>query len=300
MLCASLVRLKLVSDRISLVECPRDAFQGLPRFIPTETKADYLLSLIEAGFTRIDFGSFVSPKAVPQMQDTRQVLETIRPHLGSAELIAVVPNLKGIEAAIDASSIHCAGYVLSVSETFQQRNFHQTQEQAWIVVDQLVERAQAGSLELAIYLSMAFGNPYGDPWSVEKVRSYVERLAAKSIRQISLADTVGMAKPEQVCELYSACRRALPATVELGVHLHARPDRWQEVVMAAHSVGCRRFDSALLGIGGCPFAEDHLVGNIPTEGLVGQFSRMGLVLDVTEESIQKPLAKAGEILRKYG
>jgi hydroxymethylglutaryl-CoA lyase len=289
-----------VSDRISLVECPRDAFQGLPRFIPTETKADYLLSLIEAGFTRIDFGSFVSHKAVPQMQDTRQVLEAIRPHLGGVELIAVVPNLKGIQAAIDASSIHCAGYVLSVSETFQQRNFHQTQEQAWAVVDQLVERVQAGGLELAIYLSMAFGNPYGDPWSAEKVRSYVERLAAKSIRQISLADTVGMAKPEQVGELYSVCRRAVPATVELGVHLHARPDRWQEVVMAAYSVGCKRFDSALLGIGGCPFAEDDLVGNIPTEGLVGQFSKMGLVLDVTEESIQKPLAKAGEILHRYG
>jgi hydroxymethylglutaryl-CoA lyase len=145
-----------VSDRISLVECPRDAFQGLPRFIPTETKADYLLSLIEAGFTRIDFGSFVSPEAVPQMQDTRQVLETIRPHLGSVELIAVVPNLKGIQAAIDARSIQCAGYVLSASETFQLRNFRQTHDQAWTLVDRLLECAQAGSLELAIYLSMAF------------------------------------------------------------------------------------------------------------------------------------------------
>jgi hydroxymethylglutaryl-CoA lyase len=288
-----------MSDHISLIECPRDAFQGLPRFIPTETKADYLLSLIEAGFTRIDFGSFVSPKAAPQMQDTRQVLEAIRSHLGSVELIAIVPNVKGIQAAIEAGSIGCAGYVLSVSETFQQRNFHQTQEQAWAVVDQLVEQAQAARLELAIYLSMAFGNPYGDPWSARKVQSYVEKLAAKSIRQISLADTVGAAKPEQVGELYSICRLALPATVELGVHLHARPDRWQEVVSAAYSVGCRRFDSALLGIGGCPFAEDHLVGNIPTEGLVGEFSKMGLVMDVTAESIQKPLAKAGEILKTY-
>jgi hydroxymethylglutaryl-CoA lyase len=215
-------------------------------------------------------------------------------------LIAIVPNVKGIQAAIEAGGIGCAGYVLSVSETFQQRNFHQTQEQAWALVDQLVERAQAARLELAIYLSMAFGNPYGDPWSARKVQSYVEKLAAKSIRQISLADTVGAAKPEQVGELYSVCRLALPATVELGVHLHARPDRWQEVVSAAYSVGCRRFDSALLGIGGCPFAEDHLVGNIPTEGVVGEFSKMGLVMDVTAESIQKPLAKAREILMTYG
>jgi hydroxymethylglutaryl-CoA lyase len=289
-----------MSDRISLVECPRDAFQGLPRFIPTEAKIDYLLSLIEAGFTRIDFGSFVSPKAVPQMQDTLQVFEAVQAHLGKTDLIAIVPNLKGCEAAVRAGGIRCVGYALSVSETFQWRNFHQTLEQAWTVVDQMMGRSQAAGLDLLIYLSMAFGNPYGDPWSSSLVQSFGEKLVTRGIRQISLADTVGVAKPEVVHELFALCRATLPPSVELGVHLHSRPDRWQDVVMAAYSAGCRRFDGALLGIGGCPFAEDNLVGNIPTEGLVRKFSQMGSALDVSEESIRNSLAKAGEILRKYG
>lgn len=289
-----------MKQHVTLVECPRDAFQGLSHFIPTETKIDYLLSLIDAGFRRIDFGSFVSPKAVPQMRDTRQVCEAIRPHLGNVELIAIVPNLRGLEAAIKVGGIHCAGYALSVSETFQQRNFHQTLDEAWLVVEQLAERCQACGLELVVYLSMAFGNPYGDPWSAAQVQSFSERLAAKGIRQVSLADTVGVAQPDQVHTLYSLCRRSLPSEVELGVHLHGWPDQWEEVVIAAYSAGCRRFDSALLGIGGCPFAEDQLVGNIPTEGLVRKFTEMGLMMDVNEEAIQKPLAKARQILQEYG
>ena len=245
-----------MSDRITLIECPRDAFQGLPRFIPTEIKIDYLLTLLEAGFTRIDFGSFVSPRAVPQMQDTRQVLEGIRQHLGQAKLIAIVPNLKGLDSAIEAGGILCAGYALSMSETFQEINFHQTVDQAWTVVDQLYERSQMAGLDLVIYLSMGFGNPYGDAWSSSRVLTFVERLAVRGIQQVSLADTVGLAQPRQVHEVYSLCRKALPETVELGVHLHARPDGWEEVVMAAHSAGCQRFDGALLGIGGCPRAPE--------------------------------------------
>jgi hydroxymethylglutaryl-CoA lyase len=289
-----------MSERITLVECPRDAFQGLPGFIPTETKAAYLLSLIEAGFTRIDFGSFVSPKAVPQMRDTRQVLEAVRAHARNISLIAIVPNLRGMNDAIEAGDIRCVGYALSVSEAFQLRNFRQSLDQAWQTVDQLLERSRNAGLDLVIYLSMAFGNPYGDPWSPEAVRSFAERLTSQGIRQISLADTVGLARPQQVGELFNLCRRALPAEVELGVHLHGRPGQWQEVVMAAYSAGCRRFDGALLGIGGCPFADDDLVGNIPTEGLAGVFSKMALNLDVSEASLIKPLAKAREILEKYG
>ena len=285
-------------ESVSLIECPRDAFQGLPHFIPTETKIDYLLSLIDAGFRDIDFGSFVSAKAVPQMRDTPQVLEAIRPRLGQTRLIAIVPNLKGLEAAIESKDIRCVGFALSVSETFQQRNFRQTLEQAWAITSELLKRSQAAGMELVVYLSMAFGNPYGDAWSPDGVVSIVEGLVETGIRKISLADTVGLAQAQTVHDLFSACRR-ISSDVELGVHLHARPDRWDDVVMAAYSAGCRRFDGALLGMGGCPFAEDHLVGNIPTDGMIHRFSQMGLKLDVTEESIQTALRKVERIFTGY-
>jgi hydroxymethylglutaryl-CoA lyase len=282
-------------ELVTLVECPRDAFQGLQHFIPTETKIDYLLSLIDAGFTEIDFGSFVSAKAVPQMQDTRQVLEGVWQRLGQTKLIAIVPNLKGLEAAIEARDIRFAGYAFSVSETFQQRNFRQTRDQAWVITGELLHRARANGMELVVYLSMAFGNPYGDPWSPSSLLLIVEKLIKTGVRRISLADTVGLAEAQTVHEVFSACREQSP-DLELGVHLHARPDRWEDVVMAAYSAGCRRFDGALSGMGGCPFAKDHLVGNIPTEGMVHQFEGMGLTLDVTEESIQPALDKARKIL----
>ncbi|HEU0006171.1 MAG TPA: hydroxymethylglutaryl-CoA lyase [Terriglobia bacterium] len=285
-------------ESVTLIECPRDAFQGLPHIIPTETKIDYLLSLIHAGFKDIDFGSFVSAKAVPQMQDTRQVLEAIRPYLEKTKLIAIVPNLTGLEAAIEAGGIRCAGYALSVSETFQQRNFRQTLEQAWSITGELLRRSRTAGMELVVYLSMAFGNPYGDAWSPSSVVSIVEKLVETGVRQISLADTVGLAQPQTVHELFSACRELSP-DLELGVHLHARPDRWEDVVMAAYSAGCRRFDGALLGMGGCPFAEDHLVGNIPTESLIQRFSQVGLKMDVTGDSIQTALGKAERILSSY-
>jgi len=285
-------------ESVTLIECPRDAFQGLPHFIPTETKVDYLLSLIDAGFRDIDFGSFVSAKAVPQMRDTPQVLEAIRPRLGRTRLIAIVPNVQGLEAALEAKDIRCAGYALSVSETFQQRNFRQTLQQAWAITGELLNRSRAVGMELVVYLSMAFGNPYGDAWSPSGVVSIVEKLVETGVRQISLADTVGLAQAQTVHELFSACRQLSP-DLDLGVHLHARPDRWEDVVMAAYSAGCRRFDGALLGMGGCPFAADHLVGNIPTEGMIHRFSQMGLKLDVTEESIQTALRKAGRILSGY-
>jgi hydroxymethylglutaryl-CoA lyase len=285
-------------ESVTLIECPRDAFQGLPHFVPTQTKIDYLLSLIDAGFEDIDFGSFVSAKAVPQMRDTPEVLEAIRQRLGQTRLIAIVPNLKGLEAAIESKDIRCIGYALSVSETFQQRNFHQTLEQAWAVTDELLTRSKSAGMELVVYLSMAFGNPYADAWSPERVVSFVDKLVETGVQQISLADTVGLAQTDTVHTLFLACRQEFPE-LELGVHLHAHPDRWEDVVMAAYSAGCRRFDGALVGMGGCPFAEDHLVGNIPTEGLIARFSQMGLNLAVTGESIQAALRKAGAILSNY-
>jgi hydroxymethylglutaryl-CoA lyase len=287
-----------MAESVTLIECPRDAFQGLPKFIPTETKIDYLLSLIDAGFKDIDFGSFVSAKAVPQMLDTPQVLEAIRPHLGQTRLIAIVPNLKGLEAAIESKDIRCIGYALSVSETFQRRNFHQTLEQAWAVTIELLERSQDAGIELVVYLSMAFGNPYADAWSSQRVVSFVDKLVEAGVRKISLADTVGLAQAPTVRDLFLASSQQFP-DLELGVHLHARPDRWEEVVMAAYAAGCRRFDGALRGMGGCPFAEDHLVGNIPTERMIAQFSQMGLKVDVSQESIQASLRKADRILSDY-
>src|SRR5262245_10280995 len=287
-----------MAESVTLIECPRDAFQGLPRFIPTETKADYLLSLIDAGFRDIDFGSFVSAKAVPQMQDTRRVLEAIRPYLGQTRLIAIVPNLKGLEAAIDAEGIRCAGFALSVSATFQRRNFNQTLEQAWTLVAELREKSQSAAMEFVVYLSMAFGNPFGDTWSPEATVSAVERLLQIGVSRLSLADTIGVAQPSVVHDLFSACARQFP-NLELGAHLHARPDRWEDVIMAAYFAGCRRFDGALLGMGGCPFAEDRLVGNIRTNEMVRSFSRMGLTLGVTEESIETAVNKARSILSIY-
>ena len=287
-----------MAESVTLIECPRDAFQGLPQFIPTETKIDYLLSLIDAGFKDIDFGSFVSAKAVPQMRDTSQVLEAIRPRLGQTRLIAIVPNLKGLEAAIELKDIRCIGYALSVSETFQQRNFRQTLAQAWAIASELLRRSQGAGMELVVYLSMAFGNPYGDVWSPERVASFVDKLVEIGVRKISLADTVGLAQAQTVHDLFLACSQQFP-DLELGVHLHARPDRWEDVVMAAYSAGCRRFDGALRGMGGCPFAEDHLVGNIPTERMIARFSQLGLKVDVSEESIQTALRKADRILSSY-
>ena len=287
-----------MAESVTLIECPRDAFQGLPHFIPTETKIDYLLSLIDAGFKDIDFGSFVSANAVPQMQDTPQVLDAIRPRRGQTRLIAIVPNLKGLEAAIESKDIRCIGYALSLSETFQQRNFHQTLEQAWAVTNELLNQSQVAGIDLVIYLSMAYGNPYGDVWSPDQVVSFVERLVEIGVRKISLADTVGLAQAETVHDLFMACSQQSP-DLELGVHLHARPDRWEDVVMGAYSAGCRRFDGALRGMGGCPFADDHLVGNIPTERMIARFSQMGLKVGVSQESIQTSLEKADKILSSY-
>ncbi|MBM3801551.1 MAG: hydroxymethylglutaryl-CoA lyase [Acidimicrobiia bacterium] len=285
-------------ETITLVECPRDAFQGLPQFIPTETKADYLLALIDAGFSEIDFGSFVSPRAVPQMRDTAQVLDRVRARLGRTQLIAIVPNETGLAAAIGARDIRCAGFSLSVSETFQQRNFRQTLAQAWKMTSDLRKRSHAVGMEFMVYLSMAFGNPYGDAWSAERVISFVEKLSRSDVSKVSLADTVGLASAETVHTLVSTCRLRFP-DLELGVHLHARPDGWEPVVMAAYSAGCRRFDGALGGMGGCPFAEDTLVGNIPTEKLIERFSKLRLKLEVTQESVQPALAAAQHISSRY-
>jgi hydroxymethylglutaryl-CoA lyase len=255
-----------MSDSIKLIECPRDAWQGLKGQVPTYLKVDYLKALISAGFKHIDAVSFVSPKAVPQMADSEEVLRELDPP-DDVEIIGIVVNAKGAERAINTNAVRTLGFPYSVSPTFLSNNQHQTLEDAIDELEKIKEKAEEAGLGVVVYISMAFGNPYGDEWSVEEVVNAVDVLESYGIRTISLADTVGLAGPEQIRNLLSAVM-AKYGYLEIGVHLHSRPEQAADKVLAAYDAGCRRFDSALGGLGGCPFAQDVLVGNIPTEKVV--------------------------------
>jgi hydroxymethylglutaryl-CoA lyase len=255
-----------VSDSVKLIECPRDAWQGLKGQIPTYIKADYLKALISAGFKHIDAASFVSPKAVPQMADSEDLLKELDPP-DDVEIIAIVVNEKGAQRAINTQAVRTLGFPYSVSPTFLRNNQHQTLEEAIDELEKVTGKAEEAELETVVYISMAFGNPYGDPWNVGEVVDAVDLLESSGIRMISLADTVGLAGPAQIRELFSAVHSKYDY-LEVGVHLHSRPEQSVEKVLAAYDAGCRRFDSALGGLGGCPFAQDALVGNIPTEKVI--------------------------------
>ncbi len=255
-----------MSDSVKLIECPRDAWQGLKGQIPTYIKADYLKALISAGFKHIDAASFVSPKAVPQMADSEDLLKELDPP-DDVEIIAIVVNEKGAQRAINTQAVRTLGFPYSVSPTFLRNNQHQTLEEAIDELEKVTGKAEEAELETVVYISMAFGNPYGDPWNVGEVVDAVDLLESSGIRMISLADTVGLAGPAQIRELFSAVHSKYDY-LEVGVHLHSRPEQSVEKVLAAYDAGCRRFDSALGGLGGCPFAQDALVGNIPTEKVI--------------------------------
>jgi hydroxymethylglutaryl-CoA lyase len=265
-----------MADPVKIIECPRDAWQGLHRQIPPEQKADYLRKLIAAGFTHIDAVSFVSPAAIPQMADSEQVLELLMPpeHI---EVIGIVVNKKGAERAIRASAVQTMGFPYSISAEFLQRNQHQTLEESLEAFESIVSLGQNAGLDVAAYVSMAFGNPYGEPWSVDEVVTACELLIDAGATEISLADTVGLASPAQIAETLRAVYAAHDG-VEIGVHLHARPDQAAECIRAAFDAGCRRFDGAIGGLGGCPFAQDALVGNIPTETLLEVLRNCGAVV----------------------
>jgi len=251
------------ADEVKLIECPRDAWQGLNGQIPAYIKIDYLKALINAGFKHIDAVSFVSPKAVPQMADSEEVLKELDPP-DDVEIIGIVVNEKGAQRAISTEAVSTLGFPYSVSPTFLSHNQHQTLEEAIDEIDKIKNKADDARLDLVVYISMAFGNPYGDPWDVNEVVEAVGLLESSDIKMISLADTVGMAGPEQIREVVAAVL-AKYDYLEIGVHLHSRRDQAADKVLAAYDAGCRRFDSALGGLGGCPFAQDQLVGNIPTE-----------------------------------
>ena len=261
---------------IKLIECPRDAWQGLKGQIPTDLKADYLKALISAGFKHIDAVSFVSPKAVPQMADSEEVLKELDPP-DDVEIIGIVVNEKGAQRAIDSKAVSTLGFPYSISETFLRKNQNQSAEEALEEFDKIHKKADDAGLNVVVYISMAFGNPYGDLWNFEEVDAAISLLEAEDIRMISLADTVGMASTQQIAELGHAVYSKYDY-LEIGMHLHSRPDEASEKIQAAYEVGCRRFDSALGGLGGCPFAQDALVGNIPTETLIATLKDRGAEL----------------------
>ncbi|HEX3351349.1 MAG TPA: hydroxymethylglutaryl-CoA lyase [Terriglobales bacterium] len=252
-----------MSDSVKLVECPRDAWQGLQGHIPAYIKTDYLKALISAGFKHIDAASFVSPKAVPQMADSEEVLKELDPP-DDVEIIGIVVNEKGAQRAVATGAVQTLGFPYSVSPTFLQNNQRQSLEDAIEELERINNIAETGGLGTVVYVSMAFGNLYGDPWNVGEVVDAVDLLEAEGVRTISLADTVGLAGPAQIRELFSAVISKYDY-LEIGLHLHSRPEQAVEKVLAAYDAGCRRFDSALGGLGGCPFAQDALVGNIATE-----------------------------------
>ncbi len=263
-------------EDVKLIECPRDAWQGLKGQIPVELKVNYLKSLISAGFKHIDAVSFVSPAALPQMADSEEVLRELDPP-DDVEIIGIVVNRKGAERAIATEAVRTLGFPYSVSETFLKRNQNQTAEAAFDELEEIKKKADKAGIDTIAYVSMAFGNPYGDLWNVDEVLEAIGLLETEDIRVISLADTVGVATPQQIRELYSAVM-ANYDYLEIAVHLHSRPDEAIEKILAAYDAGCRRFDCVLGGLGGCPFAQDALVGNIPTEKVLQALQQRGEAL----------------------
>jgi hydroxymethylglutaryl-CoA lyase len=261
---------------VKLIECPRDAWQGLQGQIPADLKADYLKALISVGFKHIDAVSFVSPKAVPQMANSEEVLKLLDPP-DDVEIIAIVVNEKGAQRAIDTQAVSTLGFPYSISETFLRKNQNQSAEDALEEFEKIRKKADDAGLGVVVYISMAFGNPYGDLWNVDEVVEAVSLLEIENVRMISLADTVGMATPQQISEIAGAVMTKYDY-LEIGVHLHSRPEQAAEKILAAYDAGCRRFDSALGGLGGCPFAQDALVGNIPTETVIEALQQRGAEL----------------------
>jgi hydroxymethylglutaryl-CoA lyase len=274
------------------VECPRDSWQGLSRFIPTREKVAYLQALLDAGFLRLDMGSFVSPKAVPQLADTEEVLLMLRPP-EKADLLCIVANEKGLERALAAKNVTSVGYPLSVNNTFQRRNTNRSLEESWSLVKTLF--GQKGRLELVVYLSMAFGNPYGELWQASDTAKTVAKLRDMGVTQIALADTVGTATPERLKDVLENTEHP----EMLGLHLHARPNKWQEQLETALNYGVTWVEGALAGVGGCPFADDALVGNLPTEKVLAWFTSQGLEIPVFAEKLLALEHRATRIALDY-
>lgn len=280
--------------KLKYVECPRDSWQGLSKFIPTEEKIAYLQTLLNAGFRHLDMGSFVSPKAVPQLADTEEVLAGLSvPE--DADLLCIIANERGLERALNALNLTSVGYPLSVNDTFQRRNTNWSLDASWPLVAAMAKDAANGNLEFIVYLSMGFGNPYGDPWEPSHTSQAVERLRSIGVEHIALADTVGNATPELIKEVLEA----VPSPETLGLHLHARPDAWQRQLERALDYGLVWFEGALAGIGGCPFAADELVGNLPTERVLGWLETQTETSFASHKALNRLSQDAAQLAAQY-
>jgi hydroxymethylglutaryl-CoA lyase len=273
---------------VKLIECPRDAMQGIPEFIDTAIKAAYINQLLEVGFDTVDFGSFVSPKAIPQIRDTAEVLELLDLHQSRSKLLAIVANVRGAEDALHFEEIDFLGFPLSVSETFQQRNTNASISEALTTVESIQNLCEVKGKKQVVYLSMGFGNPYGDPYSPELVAEFVEKLVELDIETISLSDTIGAATPDLITRLLEIQIQSFPQ-VEFGAHLHSRPETISENLLAGLKGGCRRFDGALKGFGGCPMAADSLVGNMATEVMIETLEQEGYELGLKKSELAEAM-----------
>lgn len=279
---------------IQLIECPRDAMQGIKQFISTDLKAEYINQLLKVGFDTIDFGSFVSPKAIPQMRDTAQVLDLLDLSGTKSKLLAIIANQRGALDACQFDEISYLGYPFSISETFQLRNTNATIEESVDRVQDIQDICIENGKSLVVYISMGFGNPYGDEWNVENVQKWVDRLFKMGIKTMSLSDTIGVSNPENISYLFSNLIPEYPE-ISFGAHLHTQPHNWKEKVKAAYDNGCRRFDGAIKGYGGCPMAKDDLTGNMPTENMVAYFESINENLQIDHAAFEASLKKAVEV-----
>lgn len=285
-------------EEVKIIECPRDAMQGIKAFIPTQTKVDYIQSLLRVGFDTIDFGSFVSPKAIPQMVDTAEVLSKLDLSKTRSKLLAIIANTQGAESASKHKEIQYLGYPFSISENFQMRNTHKTIAESLVTLQEILDIANATDKEVVAYLSMGFGNPYGDPWNVEIVGEWTEKLSNMGVKILSLSDTVGSSTPEVIEYLFS---NLIPKYkhIEFGAHLHTTPHKWFEKVDAAYKSGCRRFDGAIQGFGGCPMAKDDLTGNMPTEKMLSYFTTQKASTETSPMSFESAYNEATKIFTVY-
>ncbi|WP_405381248.1 hydroxymethylglutaryl-CoA lyase [Maribacter sp. LLG6340-A2] len=283
---------------VKIIECPRDAMQGIKHFIPTNEKVRYLQSLLGCGFDTLDFGSFVSPKAIPQMVDTAEVLSKLDLSKTKSKLLSIVANVRGAEDAVSHPEIDYLGFPFSISENFQMRNTHKTIAQSVETLQEIFNIADAANKEVVTYISMGFGNPYGDPWNVDIVGDWTEKLAKMGAKILSLSDTVGSSDPETISYLFSNLIPKYPK-IEFGAHLHTTPAKWHEKVSAAYESGCRRFDGAIQGFGGCPMAKDDLTGNMPTERMLSYFTAQKANTGVNWMVFEAAYNKATELFSKY-
>lgn len=285
-------------NAIKIIECPRDAMQGIKPFIPTERKVAYIQSLLRVGFDTIDFGSFVSPKAIPQMQDTAEVLAALDLSQTTSKLLAIIANTQGAISASQHKEIQYLGFPFSISENFQMRNTHKTIAESLVTLQEILNIADQSNKEVVAYLSMGFGNPYGDPWNVEIVGEWTQKLSDMGVKILSLSDTVGSSTPDVISYLFSNLIPQYPQ-IEFGAHLHTTPDKWFEKIDAAYQAGCRRYDGAIQGFGGCPMAKDDLTGNMPTEKLLSYFTTQKENTNTSPMSFESSYNEASKLFGEF-